>query len=71
MLWTIYMIWILFIVVIGVIDHFTDKDFGIFILILSAIVMFYVPFMIWMFQNKNLTFLLKYDIINYRKWKEK
>lgn len=46
MLWTIYMIWILFIIVIGIIDHITDKDFGIFILILSAIVMFYVPFMI-------------------------
>ena len=46
MLWTIYMIWILFIVVVGIIDHITNKDFGIFVLIISTIVMFYIPFMV-------------------------
>ena len=46
MLWIIYMIWILFIVVVGIIDYITDKDFGIFALIISTIVMFYIPLMI-------------------------
>ena len=63
MIWIIYMIWLIFITVCGIIENRTDNGIGIFLFLVSLPIMFYVPFMIWLFQNKNLTFVTKYDII--------
>ena len=64
MIWIIYKIWLVLAFVLAIVAQKTEKDIYGVILILSTIIMFYVPFMVWMFQNKNLTFVTKYDIIN-------
>ena len=46
MLWTIYKIWLIFAFVLAIVGQKTEKDIYGFILILSTIVMFYVPFMV-------------------------
>ena len=64
MIWTIYKIWLVVSLILCYLGHKTEKDIYGFIAIISTIAMFYVPFMVWLFQNKNLTFVTKYDIIN-------
>ena len=46
MIWTIYIIWLVFAFVLGVVGQITQKDIYGFIIIISTIVMFYVPFMV-------------------------
>lgn len=64
MIWTIYKIWLVVSLILCYLGYKTEKDIYGFIAIISTIAMFYVPFMVWLFQNKNLTFVTKYDIIN-------
>jgi hypothetical protein len=45
MLWTIYKIWLVLAFVLAIVAQKTEKDIYGVILILSTIVMFYVPFM--------------------------
>ena len=63
MIWIIYTIWVIFITVCAVIENKMENGIGIFLLLVSLPIMFYIPFMVWLFQNKNLTFVTKYDII--------
>ena len=46
MLWVIYMIWILFVVTLGVVGRKTKNDICLGLFFISAVVMFYVPFMV-------------------------
>jgi len=46
MLWTIYKIWLVLAFVLAIVAQKTEKDIYGVILILSTIVMFYVPFMV-------------------------
>ncbi len=46
MIWIIYVIWLVFALILGVIGQITQKDIYGFIAIISTIVMFYVPFMV-------------------------
>ena len=64
MIWVIYLIWVVFALVCVIAEEKTGHDFFEFLLLISIPLMFYVPFMVWLFQNKNLTFVTKYDIIN-------
>lgn len=63
MIWVIYTIWVIFITVCVIIENRTENGIGMFLLLVSLPIMFYIPFMVWLFQNKNLTFITKYDII--------
>lgn len=45
------------------VEHKFQNGVGIFFFLLSTVAMFYIPLMVWLFQNKNLTFVTKYDII--------
>jgi len=46
MLWIIYMIWVLFVITLGIIEYITKNGICLSLLFISTIVMFYVPFII-------------------------
>ena len=64
MIWIVFVIWFVFALACGIMEKKTDKGFYGFLFLLSLPIMFYLPLLFWLFQNKNLTFVTKYDIIN-------
>ena len=46
MIWTIFVIWILFAITCVIVENKTDNGIGMFLLLVSLPIMFYVPFMV-------------------------
>ena len=46
MIWVIYTIWVIFITVCAVIENKMENGIGMFLLLVSLPIMFYVPFMV-------------------------
>lgn len=46
MIWIIYTIWVIFITVCVIIENRTENGIGMFLLLVSLPIMFYIPFMV-------------------------
>ncbi len=49
MIWTIFVLWIVFAITCGVMENKTDNDFFGFLFLVSLPIMFYMPFMCGLF----------------------
>ena len=46
MIWIIYIIWLVFALILGIVGQITQKDIYGVIALISTSIMFYVPFMV-------------------------